>query len=77
MSSSKDILKEYDYSFQSFLAKGIDRRKMASMIYGVSGKNRRGIRYEPPKGKETYIPKPVAKMTFTYKPPNKQFKFGH
>ena len=50
---------------------------MASIIYGVSGKNRRGIGYEPPKGKETYIPKPVAKMTFTYKPLNKQFKFGH
>ena len=47
------------------------------MIYGVSGKNRRGIGYEPPKGKETYIPNLVAKMTFTYKPPNKQFKFGH
>ena len=47
------------------------------MIYGVSGKNRRGIGYEPPKGKETYIPKPVAKMTFSYKPLNKQFKFGH
>ena len=50
---------------------------MASMIYGVSGKNKRGIGYEPPKGKETYIPKLVAKMTFTYKPLNKQSKFGH
>ena len=50
---------------------------MASMIYGVSGNNRRGIRYETTKGKETYIPKHVAKMTFTYKPLNKHFKFGH
>ena len=50
-SSSKDILKEYDSSFQTFLAKSIDRSIMASMIYGVSGNNRRGIGYETPKGK--------------------------
>ena len=51
-SSSKDILKDYDYIFQKFLAKSIDRSKMASMIYGVSGNNRRGIGYETPKGKK-------------------------
>ena len=67
-SSSRDILKEYDSSFQTFLAKSIDRSKMASMIYGVSGNNRRGIGYETPKGKETYKPKPVEEMVITYKP---------
>lgn len=30
--STKDILKEYDYSFQKFMNKIIDRSKMASMI---------------------------------------------
>ena len=49
---------------------------MASMIYGVSGNNRRGIGYENPKGKETYKPKHVDEMVITYKPLHKQFSFG-
>ena len=47
-SSSKDILKEYDYSFQKFLAKRIDRSKMASMIYGVSINRSRSMGYSAP-----------------------------
>jgi hypothetical protein len=51
---------------------------MASMIYGVSGNNRRGIGCETPKGKEAYqAPKSVDEMIITYKPLHKQFEFGH
>ncbi|XP_058762055.1 uncharacterized protein LOC131635456 [Vicia villosa] len=70
-SSSKNILKEHDFIFQKFISKSIDRSKMASMIYGVSGNNRRGIVYETPEGKETYQPKPADKMNITYKPLHK------
>lgn len=42
-SDIKNILNEYDYNFQKFLTRSIDRSKMASMIYGVSRTNRRGI----------------------------------
>src|ERR1044072_2032096 len=37
--------KKYEKSFQHFLAKSIDRSKMASLIYGVSNSNRRGLGY--------------------------------
>lgn len=50
-SDTKNILNEYDYSFQKFLTKSLNRSKMASMIYGVSRNYRSGIRYEPPSGK--------------------------
>ncbi|CAI8595590.1 unnamed protein product [Vicia faba] len=45
-SSTDKIIKEYDHSFQKFLAKNIDRSKMASMIYGVSRNGRKGIGYQ-------------------------------
>ena len=70
-------MKEYDYSFQKFLAKSIDRSKMASMIYGVSRNNRKGLGYKAPRGKEIYKPKSVDEMKITYKPLYKQFEFGH
>ena len=76
-SSSKNILKEFDYSFQKFLAKSIDRSKMASMIYGVSRNNRKGLGYKSPRGKEIYKPKYVDEMKMTYNPLHKQFEFGH
>ena len=50
---------------------------MASMIYGVSGNDRRGIGYKAPRGKEIYKPKPVEEMVISYKPLHKQFNFGH
>src|ERR1044072_7945242 len=37
--------KRYEKSFQYFLAKSIDRSKMASLIYGVSNSNRKGLGY--------------------------------
>ena len=46
--SSKSVTDEvirYDRAFQYFLAKGIDRSKMASMIYGVSRNGRKGLGY--------------------------------
>ena len=45
-SNADEIIKEYDHSFQKFLAKNIDRSKMASMIYGVSRNGRKGIGYQ-------------------------------
>ena len=50
---------------------------MASMIYGVSGNDIRGIGYKAPRGKEIYKPKPVEEMVISYKPLHKQFNFGH
>jgi hypothetical protein len=41
--------KKYEKSFQYFLAKSIDRSKMASLIYGVSNSNKKGLGYS-----ETY-----------------------
>ena len=77
VSSSKNILKEYDYSFQKFLASSIERSKMASMIYGFSRNNRKGLGYKAPRGKEIYEPKSVDEMKITYKPLHKIFKFSH
>lgn len=37
--------KRYETSFQKFIAKNIDRSKMASMIYEVSGNRKRDIGY--------------------------------
>lgn len=64
----KNILNEYDYNFQKFLTRSIDRRKMASMIYGVSRTNRRGIGYEPPSGKGSNHPKSIDEMIIKYTP---------
>ena len=46
--SDSDNEKKYEKSFQYFLAKSVDRSKMASMIYGVSINNLRGLGYSEP-----------------------------
>ena len=50
---------------------------MASMIYGVSRTNRRGIGYEPPSGKGSEPPKSVGEMIIKYTPLYSNFKYGH
>ena len=42
-SISTDYVNKYDRAFQHFLAKSIDKSKLASMIYGVSRNGRRGL----------------------------------
>lgn len=49
---------------------------MASMIYGVSRNNRKGIGYEPPLGKFSEPPKAVDDMIIKYTPLYSNFKFG-
>src|ERR1044072_6483537 len=46
--SDSDNEKKYEKSFQYFLAKSIDRSKMASLIYGVSNSNQKGLGYSEP-----------------------------
>ena len=65
--SSKSVTNEvirYDRAFQYFLAKSIDRSRMASMIYGVSRNGRKGLGYSGPSKPidETpfVIPKPLS-----------------
>src|ERR1044072_2210142 len=51
ISSDSSILnqeKKYEKSFQHFLAKSIDRSKMASLIYGVSNSNKRSVGQSEP-----------------------------
>ena len=51
ISSDSSILnqeKKYEKSFQHFLAKSIDRSKIASLIYGVSNSNKRGVGHSEP-----------------------------
>ena len=72
--SCENILEKYDSSFQRFLTKSIDRSKMASMIYGVSGNNRRCIGYESSPGSN---PKSFDKLFIKKTPMYSQFKFGH
>lgn len=43
----ENVINKYDKYFQTFLARNIDRSKMASMIHGVSINGRRGIIYVP------------------------------
>lgn len=76
-SSIKNILEEYDYGFQRFLKNSLDRSKMASMIYGVSRNNRKGIGYEPPSEKFSEPPKAVDDMVIKYTPLYNNFKYGH
>src|ERR1044072_4952447 len=53
--------KKYEKSFQYFLANSIDRSKMASLIYGVSYSNRKGLGYsEPYENHKTLNNKPKA-----------------
>src|ERR1044072_5277875 len=40
--------KKYEKSFQYFLSKGVERNKMASLIYGVSRNNKKGLGYSGP-----------------------------
>lgn len=70
-------MEEYDYGFQKFLEKSINKSKMASMIYGVSRNNRKGIGYEPPSGKFSETPKSVEDMVIKYTPLYSKFKFAH
>src|SRR5580765_2800172 len=46
--SDSDNEKKYEKSFQYFLAKSVDRSKMASLIYGVNNNNRKGLGYLEP-----------------------------
>ena len=46
LSNPDKIIKEYDHRFQKFLAKNIDRSKMASMIYGVRRNVKKGLGYK-------------------------------
>ena len=61
------------YCFQKFLAKNIERSKMASMIYGVNRNGRKGIGY---KGKVSQ-PKKVKDMVIKYTPLYSHFTYGH
>ena len=72
-SNADEIIKEYDHSFQKFLAKSIDRSRMASMIYGVSRNGRKGIGYQ---GKVP-TPKNVMDLTIKHTPLNSHFVYGH
>ncbi|XP_058751791.1 uncharacterized protein LOC131624887 [Vicia villosa] len=74
---SDNFIKEYDHSFQKFLANSIDRSKMASMIYGVSENTRKGIGYVKPKGKEPYQRKHVDDMIIKITPLESHFTYGH
>src|ERR1044072_8673265 len=59
--SDSDNEKKYEKSFQYFLAKNVDRSKMASLIYGVSRNNKKGLGYSEPYGKhKTLNIKPKA-----------------
>ena len=59
--SDSDNEKKYEKSFQHFLAKNVDRSKMASLIYGVSRNNKKGLGYSEPYGKhKTLNTKPKA-----------------
>src|ERR1044072_106045 len=46
--SDSDNEKKYEKSFQYFLSKGVERSKMASLIYGVSRNNKKGLGYSGP-----------------------------
>lgn len=52
--------KRYETSFKKLLEKNIDRSKIASMIYGVSGNGKKGIDFVKPKN---YMFKPKPKKT--------------
>ena len=75
-SSVKNILEEYDYSFQEFLKKSLNRSVMASMIYGVSRNNRKGIGFIPTSEKRE-PPVSVDDMVIKYTPLYDKFKYGH
>src|ERR1044072_6141134 len=53
--SDSDNEKKYEKSFQHFLAKRIERSKMASLIYGVSRNNKKGLGYSEPYGKHNTL----------------------
>ena len=50
---------------------------MASMIYGVSRNDRKGVGYVKPKGEEPYQPKKVDDMVIKHTPLNSHFTYGH
>jgi hypothetical protein len=49
--TSNTIIYKYEEAFQEFLKNGIGRSVMASMIYGVSQNNKKGIGYDPKEDK--------------------------
>src|ERR1044072_1744247 len=46
--SDSDNEKKYEKTFQYFLSKGVERSRMASLIYGVSRNNKNGLGYSGP-----------------------------
>jgi hypothetical protein len=50
---SNTMIYKYEKAFQKFLKNGIERSRMASMIYGVSLNNKRGIGYDPSEDKSS------------------------
>lgn len=72
---SEDVIKKYDMVFQKFLARNIGRRKMDSMIYGVSIYAKRGVDYVPPKHSRVK-PNPKQKNTKP-KALYSHFTYGH
>lgn len=46
---SEFVIKKYDMSFKKFLARIVDKSKMASTIYEVRKNEKRGISYMPSK----------------------------
>ena len=65
--TSNTIIYKYEKSFQKFLKNGIGRSIMASMIYGVSQNNRRGIGYDPSEDKTSTNDKPKSSFSYHYK----------
>lgn len=67
---SENVIKKYDKSFQTFLARNIDRSKMNSMIYGVRRNGRRGIGY-------VFKEKPILKQKEKSKSLYSHFSYAH
>ena len=64
--TSNTMIYEYEKSFQKFLKNGIERSRMASMIYGVSQNNRRGIGYDPSEDKTSTNDQPKSPFSYHY-----------
>ena len=64
--TSNTVIYEYEKSFQKFLKNGIERSRMASMIYGVSQNNKRGIGYVPSEDKSSTNDKPKSSFSYHY-----------
>jgi hypothetical protein len=64
--TSNTIIYKYEKAFQKFLKNGIGRSVMASMIYGVSQNNRRGIGYDPKEDKTSTSDQPKSPFSYHY-----------